>query len=160
MVTPIIKTVPEILLNQDFFLGRDLTRTQSNAVGSAIEGLRTPAPIKNWLGYKKEHDAAGRPRYTFDGRRFTLLFRSWMLSRAISTSDRQFRDNMGKGGVEWQRMTLDLLTGIREKELNMTEQMERRYRERVRQLEDSLARRGVMGRFTKTFQPKELGELQ
>jgi hypothetical protein len=160
MITPIIKTVPELLLNQDFFLGRDLTRTQSNAVGAAIDYLPTPGPLKDWLGYKKTLDEAGRPRYSFDGRRFTLVFRSWMFSRAVSTADRQFRDNMTNGGVDWQRTTLDFLTGIREKDMDLTEQMERRMRERIRMLEDSLARRGVMGRFSKTFQPKDIGELR
>lgn len=160
MITPVIKTIPEVLLNQDFFLGRDLTRTQSSAIGAMLDKLPTPKPVKDWLGYKKEVNEAGKPRYTFDGRRFTLLFRSWMLSRAISTSDRQFRDNITNGGVEWQRMMLDVLTGIRRKDIDLTEQMDRKMKNRVRQLEESLARRGVMSTFSKRYTPKEQGELE
>jgi hypothetical protein len=160
MLTPMFKTIPEVLLNQDFFLGADLTRTQSSAIGHMVDKLGTPKPLKDWLGYKKELDEAGRPRYTFDGKKFTMLFRSWMLSRAISTSDRQFRDNMNGGGVEWQKMALDILTGIRAKSLNMDEQMQRKLRNRIRQLEESLRRRGVLASFEKTFAPKNPGELE
>lgn len=160
MVTPLVKTIPEVLLNHDFFLGRDLTRTQSGAAGRLIETLPTPQPVKDWLGYKKKVDDAGRPTYTFDGKRFTLLFRSWMFSRAFSTSDRQFRENMTNGGVEWQRMALDVFTGLRRKEVDMDEQMRRRMNDRIRQLEQSLARRGARERFSRSFVPSNRGELQ
>lgn len=155
MVTPIIKTIPEVLLDRDFFQGRDLKRTESGSVGRVIEALGTPQGVKDWLGYRKRVDDAGRPRYTFDGTRFQLLFRSWMFSRAISTSDRQFRDNMDDGGFQWQRAVFDMLTGIRRKDINMDEQMRRRLNERIRQLQDSLVRRGEMLEFTKPFAPRE-----
>jgi hypothetical protein len=104
MITPLLKTIPELALNRDFFLGRDLTRAESSAVGRVIDGLPTPKGVKDWLGYKKHTDAAGRPRYTFDGQRFTLLFRSWVASRALSTADRQFREYAGDS--DWSGMAL------------------------------------------------------
>jgi hypothetical protein len=137
-----------------------MSRTQSNSVGAFLDNVPTPGPVKDWLGYKKEYDQAGRPRYTFDGARFTLLFRSWMFSRAISTSDRQFRDNMEKGGVQWQRMALDVLTGIRRKDVDMNEQMRRKLNERIRDLEDVNVRRGGGKRFEKFFVPKQPGQLR
>ena len=162
MSSPILKTIPEVLLNHDFFLGRDLTRIQSNAVGSLVDKMPTPQGVKDWLGYKKTVDDAGRPRYTFDGRKFTLLFRSWVFSRAISTSDRQFRENMDAGGVQWQRMALDVMTGLRVKSVNLDEQMQRRLSSRVRQLEEALHRRGAREEFGRRYKPKDFtaGQLR
>jgi hypothetical protein len=157
MVTPLVKTWPELLLNHDFFLGKDMTRVESGAVGRLIEKLPTPPAVRDWLGYKKTTDDAGRPRYSFRGDRFTLLFRSWMLSRALSTSDRQFREYVTNGGTDWQAAALDVLTGLRAKELNLDEQMQRRLEERRRQLQSALVRRGVLVNKVIPFAPKKGG---
>jgi hypothetical protein len=159
MVTPVLKTIPEILLNQDFFLGRDMTRTQSGAVGRLLDNDVTPKAVKDWLGYRKTTNEAGKPSYTFDGRRFTLLFRSWALSRAVSTSDRQFREYLDGDNFAWQRAMLDVMTGIRRKDVDMDEQMRRKAFNRIRQLEDSLARRGRLQEFRKRFRGKQQGEF-
>ena len=125
------------------FTNRDLTRTQSGSVGRAVEAFNFPRPIKDWMGYKKEVDAAGRPKYTFDGQRFNLLFRSWMFSRLVSTSDRAYREYAAD--ANWQRALLDFSTGLRVKDLDLDEQQARRLQFRIRQLKESLVRRGVMG---------------
>ncbi len=158
MVTPLIKTWPEILLNRDFFLGRDLTRTQSATVGRFIENVPTPQAMKDFLGYKKEVDDAGRPKYTFNGARFTLVFRSWIASRFMSTSDRQFRDNYVDGDLDVSRMMLDLGTGLRSKTIDFDEQNRRKLNNRIRQLEDSLARRGRRAPFRRIYKPKRVEE--
>lgn len=157
MITPLLKTIPELALNRQFFLGRDITRVESGAAGRMIEGLPTPQPVKNWLGYKKHVDAAGRPRYTFDGPRFTLLFKSWVASRALSTADRQFREYTADS--DWSGMALDLLTGIREREADLDEQTRRKLYERIRMLEESLQRRGVLSKYQKSYQPKGEAEF-
>ena len=78
-----------------------------------------------------------------------------MFSRAISTSDRQFRDNMAEGGVQWQRMMLDLFTGIRQKDMDLDEQSLKKLKDRMRQLEESLTRRGSMEVFSKPYKRKD-----
>jgi hypothetical protein len=111
--------------------------------------------MQDWFGYKKEPDAAGRPKYTFDGKRFTLVFQSWMFSRIVSTSDRQFREYLeGQAGTGNAGAILDFLTGLRAKDLNLTDQQERIIRERTRAAQDALQRRGVGAEFRKYYEPK------
>jgi hypothetical protein len=145
MITPVVKSLTEVTAGREFFTNRDLTRARSDSIGRFVEMARTPQPIKNWLGYKRDVDQAGRSRYTFDGERFHLLFKSWLLSRAISTSDRQFREYTKDRNVAGS--IVDILTGIRDKELNLDEQTERKLRRRINQLEGSLVRRGVLPGF-------------
>jgi hypothetical protein len=159
MITPLIKTLLiEGPTGQELFTNRNLTRTQSGLVGRAIDTINPPKAIKDWLGYKKEMDDAGRPSYSFDGARFNVLFRSWMFSRMISTSDRQFREYAGDDN--WARALLDLTTGLRVKDIDFTDQQRKRYRTRIRQLEDSLVRRGRFRTFAKNYRDKNPGEFE
>jgi len=160
MITPVLKTTLEVGAGRDFFTGRDLDRVQSGAIGRFIEKAGTPTAVKNWLGYKKETDAAGRPRYSFDGERFSLVFRSWMFSRMVSTSDRAFREYIGGEDKNFSGLALDFLTGIRDKEVNLDEQNMRKVQRRIKEIEESLVRRGARAQFTRRFTPKEPGELQ
>jgi len=155
MITPLNKTtLLEFPAGKELFTDRDMTRTQSGAVGRAIEKFNFPQPIKNWIGYKKEVDDAGRPRYTFDGQRFNLLFRSWMFSRLVSTSDRHFREY--SDDPNWSRAFLDFTTGLRVKDLNLDDQQKRRVQFRIKQLEQSLSRRGQLVEYKKRFRPKDI----
>lgn len=158
MLSPILKAPLELSFGVQAFTGKEMTRQQSNSVGRAIELLDPPAAVKDWLGYKKDNDAAGRPRYTFDGERFYILFQSWALSRIVSTTDRQFRTYTDD--PELSRVLLDVFTGLRDKELNLDEEQAKRVNERVRQLEQSLQKRGAMNEYRKTYAPKRPGELQ
>jgi hypothetical protein len=152
MVAPFIKAPFEAATGFNLFLGRPLTRKESAGVGRLIE--HTPTSVKDWMGYRKEIDAAGKPRYTFDGNRFYLVFQSWMMSRLVSTTDRAFRNYLDKGSPQWQGALLDFGAGLRLREINFDEEQERRVRERTRQLQESLTRRGALATFTKTFKPK------
>ena len=153
MVAPFIKAPFEAATGFNLFLGRPLTRKESAGVGRMIE--LTPNAMKDWFGYRKEIDAvSGKPRYTFDGNRFHLVFQSWMMSRLVSTTDRAFRNYIDQGSPQWQAALLDFGSGLRVREINFTEEQERRVRERTRQLQDSLTRRGALASFTKTFKPK------
>ena len=152
MVAPFIKAPFEAATGFNLFLGRPLTRKESAGVGRLIELL--PDVMKDRFGYRKEIDAAGKARYTFDGNIFYLVFQSWMMRRLVSTSDRIFRNYVDKGSPQWQAALLDFGAGLRVREINFDEEQERRARERTRQLNESLTRRGVLATFSKTFKPK------
>jgi hypothetical protein len=151
-VTPILKSLPEFALGVQAFTGRELSRKESTAVGKLIESLDPPQGVKNFLGYKKETDAAGRDRYTFNGERFYALFQSWILSRVVSTSDRQFKTF--SLDPNWTAVMLDTLTGLRLKNLNLDEEQQKRLQERRRQLERSLVLRGERKEFRRVYEPK------
>jgi hypothetical protein len=152
MLSPILKAPVEVAGGTSFFTGKEMTRQQSALVGRAVEFLDPPKPVQDWLGYKKETDAAGRPKYTFDGERFYILFQSWALSRLVSTSDRQFQTFADKPDVA--RVLLDVMTGLRNKELNLDAEQEKRLKERIRQLRQSLVRRGALKEGSYTYKPK------
>jgi len=157
MLTPAIKAPLEWVTEKDFFTGRGLTRKDNAMIGMGIEYVNPPQGVKDWLGYKKEVDDAGRPRYSFDGKRLHLLTNSWIFSRIISTSDRQFREYMKNGDMNFMRAALDVTTGLRMKDLNLDEQKARMYGLRIREIQDALARRGVLPQFTTTGKtPQEL----
>ena len=154
MVNPLVKAPIEVATGTNLFLGRPLGRKQSESVGRAIESMGNPAaPLRKWLMYAKRYDDAGRPRYSFDGERFYLLFQSWMFSRVVSTTDRQFREYMDDSAIAGGM--LDMLTGLRMKDMNLAEEQVRKLRERKGQLERSLVRRGVGYEFQKQVIPNE-----
>lgn len=150
MLSPAIKGPGEYAFGKSAFTGRDFGRTESGTAGRMIEHL--PRSVQGWMGYKKEVDAAGRPKYTFDGYRFYLVAQSWAASRLISTSDRQFKqmaqDPNAAGAL------LDVLTGLRAKELNLTEEQAKLLQERQRQLEQAKIRAGEMKEFRRAYTPK------
>jgi hypothetical protein len=157
MLTPLVRAPLQAVANRDFFTGRDLGRQRGDTFGRVIEASGTPKAVKDWLGYRKEYDDAGRPQYTFDGMRYSLLVQSWMFSRIVSTSDRQFREYAGDQTI--QRAMLDLLTGMREKTINLDEQQALKLRRRVQELEQSLVRRGARQQFTRSY-TRPGGQLQ
>lgn len=140
MISPLLKTPVEVATGVNLFTGRNLTRQQSGAIGRIIEPM--PAPIKDWLGWRKEADPnTGKLKYSFDGERFYLLFQSYAFSRFVSTSDRAFRETISDG--RFAAFMMDSLTGLRPKHLNLTEQRMRMLRERIRQTQRVLEQRGA-----------------
>ena len=158
MITPVLKVPLEATVGRDLFTGGDLKRTRADTLGRIVEATKTPQGVKDWLGYKKTVDEAGRPTYTMDGTRYALLVRSWMFSRAFSTSDRQFREYLPNRQIS--AALLDVLTGIRVKDLDLDQQAELKLRRRIRQLEQSLVRRGARAEFSRSFTPRQQGSLQ
>ena len=144
MIAPLPKVAVETAQGKSFFTGRDLTRKESAAFGRLAEHL--PGPIRDWVGWRKDIEKeTGRSRYTVDAVRLNLISTALFASRVISTSDRIF-----KRWAEDEALApilLDTATGLRFKELNLTEEQARRLRERKRQLEAALERRGVLRRF-------------
>jgi hypothetical protein len=156
MLTPVLKVPLETVVGRDIFTGGDLKRTRADTLGRIVEATNTPKPVRDWLGWKKDVDpTTGKPRYSMDGTRYALLVRSWMFSRAFSTSDRVFREYLNDPNIS--RGLLDVLTGLRVKDLNMDEQQRRKLQRRIRELQDSLVRRGVLREFKKPFEPKDRG---
>lgn len=152
MLSPILKALLEVGFGVSAFTGRGLDRQTSNTVGRIIETLDPPKQVQQWLGYQKEFDKAGRPKYTFDGERFYMLFQSWALSRMVSTSDRQFKTF--SDSPEWGRVMLDTLTGLRDKEMNLDDEQAKRLKERTRQLEENLIRWGARKEKGIVYKPK------
>jgi len=151
MVSPLAKVWIENAMGRDSFTGRDLTRTYSNSIGRVLDTKAVPKSFKDWLGFKKSPmDDGGRVAYSFDGERFNLLFKSWMFSRVISTSDRQFREYEKDPSLA--RAMLDLASGIRYKKIDLDEQQERRLKERIRSLERSLIQRGAGAEYSRFYQ--------
>ena len=140
MMTPLIKVPIEQITGKNLFTGRKLDRANAPTLGRLAEHL--PGPMKDWIGYKKVNDEAGRPQYSMDGVKYNLLVRSFVLSRIMSTSDRQFREYADDNQVG--PMMLDLLSGLRFKDMDLDDQRERLMRRRKNQLRESLVRRGVL----------------
>jgi len=86
MMTPVLKVPLETVVGRDLFTGGEMKRTRADTLGRIVDATNTPKSIKDWLGYKKEFDDAGRPRYTMDGTRYALLVRSWMFSSSSQSS--------------------------------------------------------------------------
>lgn len=152
MLSPILKLPIEVAAGANMFTGKEFDRASSPLIGRVVEALNPPQGVKTWLGYDKTTDAAGRPKYTFDGERFYALFQSFALSRLVSTSDRQFK--RFADSPEWSAVMLDVLTGLRDKTLNLDDEQKRRLYERKRQLEEALVRRGAMKEFNRVYTPK------
>ena len=150
MLSPIIKAPMEVGFGVSAFTGRDLTRQTSNSVGKIIE--HSPEPVQKWLGYAKETDAVGRPKYTFDGERFYVLFQSWALSRIVSTSDRQFKTF--SDDPAWSKIMLNTLTGMQDKTLNLYDEQAKRMKERKQMLEQNLLRWGARKEKPIIYKPK------
>jgi hypothetical protein len=83
-----------------------------------------------------------------DGQKAAIFIRSWMFSRAFSTSDRVFREYLVEGDSNIQAALLDALSGVRQKSINLDEEGRRKLSRRIRQLEESLVRRGALKQFT------------
>ena len=153
MLSPILKTPIEVAAGKSLFTGNDFKRTESPTAGRIIEQM--PKSMQQWMGYKKEIDAAGRPKYTFDGQRYYLVGQSFITSRFLSTSDRQWRQYIGVAQPNALRSILDLTTGLRWQDMNLDEEQQKRVAERKRDLEQALVRWGERQTFTKTYQQKD-----
>lgn len=153
-LSPFIKPLFEIPAGKNLFTGREFTRQESATAGRVIEHI-APQVVKDFLGYEKKVDAAGRPTYTFDGQKFYILVQSWVLSRLVSTSDRQFRSIAES--PQSARVLLDVLTGLRYKEMDLDAEQKRMIDERFRYLQKRLAQEpeseGGTRRFERYYAP-------
>jgi len=152
MLTPFLKVPIEVGANKSFFTGNEFDRKNAHTAGVIVEQM--PKAVQQWMGYKKVPDAAGRPQYTFDAQRYYLLAESFVTSRILSTSDRQWRQYLSTADGNSIQSLLDITTGLRWQNMDMTEEMKKREAERKKDLERALVRWGERKTFTKTFQQK------
>lgn len=143
MLNPLLRLGPELILNQSFFTGRDLTRRESTAVGKVIEAISPSKGWRDWMGYKKDIDGmTGLPRYTFNGKKFYMLFESWAVSRMLRTSDKVFEREVlstdNSNFIQW------LLTATRTETINLDEREFQQLRIRRNALRKLLQERGAI----------------
>lgn len=150
MLSPILQAPLVGAFGKVPFTNREIERSpNSPIVGRVIEHM--PKGLQQYLGYKKEMDAAGRPKYTFEGDKFYAIFQSWALSRLVSTSDRQFKTMVDEG---WGPMLLDGATGLRYNEINLDEEQAKKRAERLRYLEKWGREKGILREYERTYAPK------
>ena len=152
MLTPILKTPIELAAGKSLFTGNDFRPVDVPVAGRIVEQL--PGPIQRFMGYDKTYDKAGRPKYVMDGERYYLLAQSYLLSRVLSTGDRQWREYTSSSEPDKLKMALDVLTGLRWKDMDMTKEQAKRIAERKRDLEEALVRWSKRRQGTYTFKPK------
>jgi hypothetical protein len=152
MVTPVIKTPIEVAAGKSLFTGNDFGRQESPTAGRIVEQM--PVSVQHWLGYKKETNAAGKPKYTFDGQRYYLLAQSYATSRFLSTADRQWRQYIDTAQPNALASLLDFTTGLRFQDMNLDEEQKKKAAERKRDLEEALTRWGQRKQFNRTYIPK------
>jgi len=152
-LAPFLKAPIEVALQKDTFTGTDNPRVRAELLGRMLDSTDAPKGLKDWLGYKKSVDMNGKPRYDVDRWNLGIVFmRSWMFSRVISTSDRQFVQYANDPSIATR--LLDVMTGLRLENINLDEEQRRRWNERLRQLERSSEGRGTGRTFQRHFIPK------
>jgi hypothetical protein len=152
MLTPFLKVPIEVGANKSFFTGNEFDRKNAPTAGVIVEQM--PKSVQQWVGYKKEFDKAGRPQYTFDAQRYYLLAESYVASRFLSTSDRQWRQYLSQADGNSFQALLDITTGFRYTNMNMDEEMAKKAAERKRDLERALVRWGERKSFERVYRPK------
>jgi len=155
MLSPLLKAPIEMMTGKDLFTNREILRRQAPAVGRFLDATNSPQWLKTYVGYRKEHDAAGRPVYTVDNTSaLMVLARSWAFSRVFTMSDRQFREYFA-GDPQVAASLLDILTNLRFKEMDLTVENERMLKERLRMLEDAATHLGLLREFRTTYPARE-----
>jgi hypothetical protein len=152
MLTPFLKVPIEVGANKSFFTGNEFDRKNAHTAGVIVEQM--PKSVQQWMGYKKEFDKVGRPQYTFDAQRYYLLAESYVASRFLSTSDRQWRQYLSTADGNAFQSLLDITTGFRYQNMNMDEEMAKKAAERKRDLERTLVRWGERKSFERIYKPK------
>lgn len=153
MLSPLLRTGPELLLNVETFSGKPLDRRQNNLVGAAIEKV-APKPVQDFLGLEKHRTFSGKTRYTFNGKLFYALFESWAFSRILRTSDKGFDAFVSGDNVELQQFILNAITAMKARSLDLSEEDEKRLYFRTKDLEQRLIEEGRRRGFTRTYRPR------
>jgi hypothetical protein len=108
--------------------------------------------VQSWAGYKKEFDAAGRPKYTVREDRVKILMEAALISRIFSTTDRALREQLREPNVAAR--FLDFLTGLRLKTLNLDVEQKIKLAQARRIAEEEAVKQGTMLEFRKRYIPK------
>lgn len=135
-VTPALKAIMELGFKRDLWTGRSLEERQhiGDFMGGVIEHL--PQRIQQWLEFQKGN-INGEDAYSINGLKAYLLFKSYFLSRMFSSSVKLESDNM----KSW---LVDFFTNVDLREFDLSKQQELRLRNRTKEMEAELTRRGVL----------------
>ena len=149
-----------IAANQSFWDGRPLDRQSSKTIGRLFDpdllgpGKLMPKSVRQWMGWKKsENLQSGRTSYTFDGQKFYLMFRTWHVSRILSSSDGFFNRAMQDQG--FLANSIASLTSLKLMRVNLDAKRRRVVDQRIEQIEQAMVEQGLVGRFSKTFELKD-----
>jgi hypothetical protein len=144
---PIPKVAYMLASGRDPFRGREMTRTSAPSAGRLLEDA--PAWLKEWTGWRKKLDAAGRPTYTVNEAKLRDTLEITMTSRIFSTSDAYFRDQLQEPGAPnwWLRV----FTGLQLKKLNMDEEKRKQFEAKKKIAEDEAVKQGDAYRFQKVL---------
>lgn len=147
MISPLLKAPVEFALGTELFTGREFSG-QLNTIGPVIE--KAPKPIREYLEFNKRIGQEGQTIYNMNPTKAYLLFKSYALSRFFTSVER-----LGKRDATVGAWAVDMLTGVRLKEFDLTEAQERQIKNRISQLERTLVNRGQFGKFERAFPFKE-----
>ena len=150
MASPAIKVPYEYLSGQDPFRGQPLGRQQSFLAGPILEQL--PQVAKDWAGYRKEPDAAGRPKYTVRMDRVQVLAEAALISRILSMGERNIREQARE--PSWSARMLDFLTGLRLKTINFDEQQKMKVEAAIKTLQEEQVKQGTLKQGSYIYAPK------
>jgi hypothetical protein len=148
---PIPKVWYMMTSGRDPFRGQEMSRASAPALGRLLEN--GPKPIKDWLGWKKTNDQAGRPVYTVNEEKLKVVLEVSMLSRVFSTSDAYFRDMVHEPGAPdfWLRF----FTGLRFKTLNLDDEQKRKLEDSTKAAEEEAVKQGTLRQGTYSYRPKQ-----
>lgn len=147
---PIPKVWYMMTSGRDPFRGQEMTRTSAPTLGRLMEN--GPKAIKDWIGWKKTNDKAGRPVYTVNEEKMRVALEISMLSRVFSTSDAYFRDSMKEEGAPdyW----LKFFTGLQHKTLNLDVEKKRKLDAAIKAAEEEAVKQGTLGQGHYNYRPR------
>jgi hypothetical protein len=140
-VNPVLSTIIEMGTGRDLFTGRSIEERENlRGFGKAVKVL--PKPIQEFLEFEEYKTKDGEDRYSMNGLKAYILFKSFALSRLYSYS-RKLDEPMDS----W---ALNVLTGLGIKEFDLSKSEELNVRMRLRRLEEHLKRKGKLYAFEVT----------
>jgi hypothetical protein len=144
---PIPKIFYMMSSHRDPFRGREMTRAALPAAGRLLE--HAPGWLKYWAGWRKETDAAGRPKYMVNEEKLRVAMEISMTSRIFSTSDTYFRDMMKEEGAP--EFWLRFFTGLQHKKLNLDVERQKQLDAKKRIVEEEAVKQGEKRKFQRIY---------
>jgi hypothetical protein len=158
-MNPFFRAPAELMANQSFWDDKPLDRQSSSTIGALLDpegptGKAFPKAVREWLGYQKTVFPSGREYHTFDGQKFYLLFRTWHVSRFISSSDSWF--NRAARDTSFAANLLAMTTSLKAMEVNLDDKRRQVLRRRIEQIEREMVRQSVAGETKRIFEKKNV----
>jgi len=143
------KTAIEVMTGKNIFKNKDIL---DDNTGQAYKNL--PQFIKDRIGYREE------TRTTKDGRTYTLYtvdpwakyYMNVLFGRSVSTASKGLA--LGESGDTTMDI-VNLLSGVKKYDFDLTAEAEKRNREQTQKLYDSLARMGLSSEYTSQYMSKD-----